>query len=93
VLVTDGNAMLVPRAGMTTVIVDESLFVYDEEARRFFVLNASAAAIYERCDGASTVDDIATELSGQHPERGEQVAADVRNAVSGLLELGLVAER
>jgi hypothetical protein len=89
----DGDAVLVPCAGMTTVVVDESLFVYDEDARCFFVLNASAAAIYERCDGASTVEDIAARLAEQHPESSEQVAADVHHAVSGLIELGLVAER
>ncbi|HXX91454.1 MAG TPA: PqqD family peptide modification chaperone [Acidimicrobiales bacterium] len=85
-----GSAVLVPNALVTTVVVDDSLFVYDEGDRRFFVLNASAAAVYERCDGSRTLDAIAAALAEEHPD-APSVAEDVRDAVDGLVELGLVA--
>ena len=87
----DGSTVLERCEQMTVVTVDDSLFVYDETARRFFMLNTSAAAIYEHCDGQRSVDEIAAAMVELHPEGGPRVDADVREAVEGLVELGLVA--
>ncbi len=88
----DGTIVLVPCGRMTKVAIDQSLFLYDEDAHRFFKLNSSAAAIYERFDGESTVDDITSELAERYLDQAETVRASVNETIVGLTELGLVAE-
>jgi hypothetical protein len=78
---------------MTTVALDDSVFVYDEDAHRFYKLNSSAAAIYESCDGVNSVDEIAARLAEQHLAGLPNVRADVLETITGLAELGLVTER
>ena len=51
------------------------------------LLNDSAAAILELCDGVRTVQEIATELSGKS---GEDVFGDVMEYLQALVERGLV---
>ena len=87
-----GNALLVRRPDMTTVTVEDSLFVYDECGQRFFVLNTSAAAVYELVDGRCGQHDIAEALATVHPDQAESVRTDVYDALAGLLELGVIAE-
>jgi len=87
-----GNVPLVRRPDMTTVTVDDSLFVYDECEQRFFVLNTSAAAVYELVDGHCGPLDIAEALVVVHPDQAESVRTDVYDTLAGLLELGVIAE-
>ena len=41
--------------------------LYDDVGQLLILLNTSAAAVWERCDGATTLDDIARELAAAHP--------------------------
>jgi hypothetical protein len=77
---------------MTRVSVEDSLFVYDERGKRFFVLNTSAAAVYDAVDGQASAAEIADRLAALHPEQADAVRRDVAFAIEGLLELGVVAE-
>lgn len=87
----DGTAVPAPSTPITAVAVDDSLFVYDEAARRFCVLNSSAASIFEHCDGIRSVDQVAAALAERHPGAADRVRADVRETLSELIELGLLA--
>jgi hypothetical protein len=87
-----GRGVLVATKDMTKVLVDDSLFVYDERGKRFFVLNTSAAAVYECVDGQASAGEIAEVLAALYPEQAEDVRRDVAHAVEGLLELGVVVE-
>jgi hypothetical protein len=78
---------------MTLVTVDDSLFVYDERGKRFFVLNTSAAAVYDEVDGHTSAADIAETMVALHPGQADQVRADVADALDALLDLGVVAQR
>jgi hypothetical protein len=86
------RSVLVAAPDMTRVNVDDSLFVYDERGKRFFVLNTSAAAVYDAVDGRTSADEIADTLAALHPDQAEAVRRDVAFAIDGLLELGVVAE-
>jgi pyrroloquinoline quinone biosynthesis protein D len=58
---------------------------------RGLVLNASAAAILELCDGNATVDQIARRLAERVGGAAEKIAADVLAFVETMHKRGLVA--
>jgi pyrroloquinoline quinone biosynthesis protein D len=57
---------------------------------RGLVLNASAAAIVELCDGTRTIDEIVASLTATAGAPRERVDADVRALLAQLANKGLV---
>jgi hypothetical protein len=90
------------RAGASTVELDDNLAVYDDVGQLLILLNTSAAAVWEHCDGATTVDDMVRTLVAVHAADGAHgsdaadiaadIAEDVRQTVAKLAELGLVVD-
>jgi hypothetical protein len=80
------------RAGASAVELDDNLAVYDDVGQLLILLNSSAAAIWERCDGRTTVDDLVRALAVAHRADADDIAEDVQRTVAKLAELGLVAQ-
>ena len=64
------------------------LLLYPERGQ---VLNASAAAIAQRCDGTRSVAAIAEELAREHAAPAAEIEADVVALVEQLAAKGLLA--
>jgi hypothetical protein len=80
------------RGGSSAVELDENLGLYDDVGQLLILLNTSAATIWELCDGATTLDEIVRILTNAHPEQAAEIAEDVRQTMTKLAELGLVAD-
>jgi hypothetical protein len=78
------------RTGASTVELDDNVAVYDDVGQLLILLNTSAAAVWERCDGATPVDDMVRALAVSHGTDAAEIADDVRQTVDKLFELGLV---
>ncbi len=75
--------------------LDDNVALYDDVGQLLIMLNSSAAAVWECCDGTTTVDDMVHELVAAHRAEGssaEAIGEDVRRTLSKLAELGLVFE-
>lgn len=48
---------------LSTQQVGQEVLIYDELTHKAFCLNAVAAAVWSRCDGLTSMDAIATEVS------------------------------
>lgn len=81
-----------PRGRVSGVELDENLALYDDVGQLLILLNTSAAAVWELCDGATTVAEMVEVLAGPHPAEAELIAEDVRQTVRRLAELALVAD-
>lgn len=71
-----------PRARSEGVIcerVDDELVVYDEQAHTAHSLSAAAAMVWERCDGKTAVDEIASKL-GLKAELVERAVEELRGS-------------
>ena len=55
------------------------------------VLNGSAAAVLELCDGERTVGDIVAELTGRYPD-APSLAGDVSALLEGIAQKGFVVD-
>ena len=87
-----GVALPTRRAGASTVELDDNVAVYDDVGQLLILLNTSAAAVWEHCDGTTTVDDMVRALAAAHPDDAADIGEDVRQTVRKLVELGLVVD-
>ena len=83
------------REGAAAVELDDNLALYDEVGQLLILLNSSAAAVWEVCDGTTTLDDMVREFAealGAAGSDAEEIAEDVRLTVRKLADLGLVVD-
>ena len=79
------------RGGVVSYPLDGELVLYDEETREGFILNASAARIWELADGTRTVAGMARGLSRTFGVDYKAALADVQELVDELNRAGLLA--
>lgn len=72
------------------VLDDLSSVAVDPESGQAHALTPVATAIFERCDGSLTVEEIAAELTEIFDCPAVQLRSDVANFVGDLSERGLV---
>ena len=91
----DGAARPARRDGASAVPLDDNVALYDEVGQLMILLNTSAAAVWELCDGTRTLVEIGRALAEAHGATGADAAVivdDVRLTVHKLADLGLVVE-
>ncbi len=64
--------------------------LYDTVSETAHVLNASAALVWEACDGSTTVAELAAEVAEITGAAAPTVAADINGYLADLAEAGLV---
>jgi len=85
----------VRRQGAAAVELDDNVALYDEVGQLLILLNPSAAAVWELCDGRTTLDEMVRELADALSANGADAATmseDVRLTVRKLADLGLVVD-
>jgi hypothetical protein len=70
-------------------LADEILF-YDAKNDRVHILNATARAIYLRCDGTRSVEEIARDLVAEFDTDLETATTDLRTVLGQLIGLGVL---
>jgi Coenzyme PQQ synthesis protein D (PqqD) len=78
------------RDDVPAVPMDDNLAVY--EGGLLILLNVGAAAVWSRCDGATTFQDIVADLGRRHEVDAGLVAQDAWYTVRQLAGLGLIRE-
>jgi len=68
----------------------EGTAIYEVDSDGLHVLNASALAIWELCDGQTTIDEMATAIAELTGLEIEVAATEVAATVDILSQLGLV---
>ena len=88
----EGASRPLRRAGASAVPLDDNLALYDEVGQLLILLNTSAAAVWERCDGATTLNDVVRALAEAYDADTALIGEDVRQTLRKLAELGLVVD-
>jgi hypothetical protein len=78
------------RAGLEWVELDGEIVVYDAAHEQLHRLNATAAAVWRACDGATRVDEVAREVSEEYAGADDRIQHDVRTVVRELLGAALL---
>jgi Coenzyme PQQ synthesis protein D (PqqD) len=87
-----GDARPRRREGASAVELDDNLALYDDVGQLLILLNASAASVWELCDGVTTLDDMVRTLVDSHDEDAGLIEVDVHQVVRKLTDLGLVVD-
>jgi PqqD family protein of HPr-rel-A system len=75
---------------VTVTDLDDEMLLYDAADGATHALNFTAALVWELCDGAHTLDDIAAELASGFNLPAEQAHADAAALVEQFFSLGLL---
>ena len=78
------------RDDLASVALDGELVVYDPTTHELHHLNASAALVWQHCDGHRTVDDIAAAIASTGDADRATVRADVARVVADLVAATLL---
>lgn len=82
------------RCDATTEKRDDAVLTVNIAAeKRKVSLNASAAAVWQLCDGTRTVDEIQAELVHHFDADASRIARDLRTTLTSLIEQRLLATR
>ncbi len=82
----------IPRVPVEIVeeVVDDQLVVYDPRADRVHVLNLAAAAVFDLCDGKTTVEAIVSAFRESVPEGSLDCDHEVPRILGEMLDQGLL---
>jgi pyrroloquinoline quinone biosynthesis protein D len=86
------DSVPVRREGASGVELDDNIAVYDDVGQLMILLNSSAAAVWNLCDGTRTVGEMVAELAETYPDGAAVIRDDVRETLRKLAEIGLVSE-
>ena len=86
------DSVPVRREGASGVELDDNIAVYDDVGQLMILLNSSAGAVWNLCDGSTTVASMVRVLSETYPGEAAVIGDDVRQTLRKLAEIGLVAE-
>ena len=78
------------RTGVRTLEVGVETLVLDEQSGQIHQLNATASFVWRRCDGASSVVEIAGLLTREFDVDPATAAEDVARVITQLEELKLL---
>jgi hypothetical protein len=86
----EADSVPVRREGASAVELDDNLAVYDDVGQLMILLNSSAGAVWNLCDGSTTVAAMIRDLAETYPDQASVIGEDVRETLRKLAELGLV---
>ena len=78
------------RADLTTRELEGETLILDRQHEHVHQLNTSASYVWQRCDGQTTVREIAESMAQDFGIGLEEAERDVEGLVSRLKELGLL---
>lgn len=79
------------RPDVTLQRVGREAILHDAAAGRAHVINASAARVWELCDGRS-MDDLVRTFAEPYGRMPDEVRPDVERVIEGFRQLGLLFE-
>jgi molybdopterin-guanine dinucleotide biosynthesis protein A len=77
-------------AGVVEEVAGDQLVLYDSRGDRVHILNLAAAAVFDLCDGRTTVAGIIAAMEAAAPPGSFDCACEVPKILSELLEKGLL---
>ena len=82
----DGQERPRARQDITVQDIGDEVMLHDSANEKIHVLNHSAYAIWELCNGENTLEDICAQMSTMYPSAGPDLIADIQATIEGLKE-------
>nr|ART39612.1 J540 [uncultured bacterium] len=79
------------RKDLQVAPLEQELVVYDPVSGRAYLLNATGAMLWSRCDGTTTTEALGGALASQYGLDQEEAMEGVTNYLAQLSRVGLLA--
>lgn len=81
-----------PKSNIIAREIEDEMILYNPEEDQVHLLNTTAAAVYDLCDGSNTVKDIIGILRANMPFLAIDIEKDVLQLLSSLSEKGILKD-
>jgi len=89
----DSEYRPITKPGLEKSEMGDETLLYNSENDKVSMLNKTAAAVWELCDGRHTIEEIAAEITQRlDPPEGRDVKSDVEAAIEKFREDGILSE-
>jgi hypothetical protein len=78
------------RANLSSMQLDDNVAIYDDVGQVLVMLNPSASAVLDSCDGNTTFETIVSSLAERHGADVGSVREDVWHTMRKLVTIGLL---
>lgn len=78
--------------GVTLCPLEDEALLYDTNRRKIFVVNATAALVWQLCDGEISIERIERKLRSRFADTDSDVASDIREILGSFERHGLVTK-
>ena len=80
----------VPRVDLQVHELSDGIVIYDSRDEKVYSFNITAGAVWQECNGTSTVADIIQQIQTHCSAPPPQVAADVSTTLAAMVSFGLL---
>jgi Coenzyme PQQ synthesis protein D (PqqD) len=88
----DGAALPLASPRAVAVCFDDRTAIYDDRAGALIMFNPSCSALWRRCSGRNTLDQIVADIAAAHDGDEARVRTDVWLTLRKLAVLGLITD-
>jgi hypothetical protein len=82
------------RKDVRTIQVEQELMLHDPAVQKVYVLNPTAAIVWDLCDGAHTIDQMVAAVSTQFDNTTQaNISEDVHKTLDWFSEYGLLEQK
>jgi hypothetical protein len=77
----DRQKLPLARKEITVQVIGEEVMLYDGGSDTIHVLNHSAYAVWNLCNGENTPEDMFQKLSAHYPDAGNKLSDDIQETL------------
>lgn len=86
----DGMKKPLARKDVTVQMIGDEVMLYDGSNEKIHVLNHTAFAIWQLCNGANTAEEIKDQLAAQYPDAGNSLLDDIKLIINDFINKSLI---
>ena len=86
----DSQARPLVRSDITVQEIGDEVMLYDSDNEKMHVLNHSAYAIWQLCNGENTLVDMREQLAARYDDASLDLIDDIQTTIDGFIQKGLL---
>jgi len=86
----DRQARPLVRSDIAVQVIGDEVMLYDSDNEKIHVLNHSAYAIWQLCNGENSLVDMCEQLAAQYEDSSLDLVDDIQTTIDGFIQKGLL---
>jgi hypothetical protein len=86
----DRQARPLARSDITVQLIGDEIMLYDSDNEKIHVLNHSAYAIWQLCNGENSLADMCKQLAVRYADSSLDLIDDIQSTIDEFIQKGLL---